>query len=86
MEGNMNIESIDQLSMILYVGIMLIAGIFSVIIGIITLIVSKKMKNEGKKDGKTWFYISIYCFVTGGFMLAVAALFAALPSVFFPNM
>ena len=86
MEDSMSIQSVEHMTMIMYIGIMLIAGLFSVIIGIITVIVSNKMKMEGKKDAKTWFYISIYCFATGGLMLLVAGIFALLPSVFFPDL
>lgn len=82
----MDIQSLEQLEMVLYIGIMLIAGIFSVLIGIITVVVSNKMRKEGKKDHKTWLYISIYCFATGSLMLIFAAIFWLLPAIFFPEL
>ena len=78
--------SFEKLEMILNIGFMLISGIFFIIIGIITIIVSNKMRKEGKKDHKTWLYISIYCFATGALMLVFAALFGLLPAIFSPEL
>ncbi len=77
----MSIDAIDRLSITLFIGIMLITAVFSIIIGIITVVVSRKMKKEGKKDHKTWFYISIYCFSTGALEFIFAAIYAVVPAL-----
>lgn len=77
----MSIDAADRLTITLFIGIMLITAVLSIIIGIITIIVSGKMKKEGKKDHKTWFYISIYCFSTAALELVFAAIYAAISAL-----
>ncbi len=71
-------DSVEEIEFALVVGIYLVSGLFTAILGIVALVLSQKMKKEGKKDHKTWFYISIVCFSIGGLLLIGAGFFGFL--------